>query len=463
MGKTSSGQQCRIVAAVMISGYVKGSDRCIIENFHCMEKSMKTAKKTLIGALLIACCCILRTDHVDGQSYLKASPDDMQWWQDAKFGLFIHWGPVSLKGTEIGWSRGGERRGRNDKTTGSIPVEVYDNLYREFNPVEFDANEWVAVAQAAGMKYLVFTTKHHDGFSMFDSKLTGYKITSPESPYGNDVVAELAQACHDGGIRLGFYYSPPDWHHQDYRTASHTDYIKYLHGQVRELCTNYGRLDIMWFDGLGGSAEDWDSHTMFRMIRTLQPHIIINNRAGLEADFGTPEQRIGTFQIDRAWESCITICRQWAWKPDDRMKSLEECIHTLVKCVGGGGNLLLNVGPMANGKIEQRQVDRLREIGDWLKVNGESIYGTRGGPVPPKSWGVTTYKGNTLYVHVLSNTDPVIALPKLKSSIKRASLIDGTPVSYESTDMGTLVRLPEKGRDPYDTVVVIECDGMPRL
>jgi len=243
------------------------------------------------------------------------------------------------------------------------------------------------------MKYLVFTTKHHDGFCMFDTKLTDYKITN--SPFGRDVVKELADACHEANFRLGFYYSPPDWHHPDYRTANHPRYIEYLHGQLRELCSNYGRLDILWFDGLGGKATDWDAERLFKMIRTLQPHIIINNRCGLPGDFDTPEQRIGRFQTNRPWESCITIGRQWAWKPNDRLKSLKQCIDILVRCVGGDGNLLLNVGPMPTGEIEPRQVARLKEIGAWLARYGESIYGTRGGPFPPAAPPTRTTKSTS--------------------------------------------------------------------
>ena len=400
----------------------------------------------------------------------------MRWWQEARFGLFIHWGPVSLKGTEIGWSRGGERRGRGG--TGSIPSDVYDNLYKEFNPVKFDASEWVDTAKAAGMKYLVFTSKHHDGFSMFDSGTTDYRITSPDSPFGRDIVKELADACHTKGLRFGLYYSPVDWYHPDYRTDRHDRYIRFMHDQVRELCTGYGQLDILWFDGLqihpmsgsGGEAfydpvwaKDWNSQGLFNMIRSLQPNIIINNRCGLEGDFDTPEQHVGFYQVDRPWESCITICRQWAWKPDDTLKSLKECIQTLVMCAGGDGNLLLNVGPMPNGEIEQRQVERLREIGGWLRKNGESIYGTRGGPVPPKSWGVTTHKGSTVYVHVLAESAGSIALPKVNASVKSAALIDGTAVEYDSTPLGTVLKLPEKGRDPYDTVVVLRFDKPLRM
>ena len=432
--------------------------------------------KAWMVALTVVCVYLTGAGEVTAQPYLKASAKDMQWWREARFGLFVHWGPVSLKGTEIGWSRGGERRGRGG--TGTIPAEVYDNLYREFNPVEFDADEWVSIAKAAGMKYIVFTSKHHDGFSMFDSEATDYKITSPESPYGRDVVAELARACHEAGLKLGFYYSPVDWYHPDYRTENHAKYIEFMHDQVKELCSNYGKVDIMWFDGLqihpmsgsGGEdhydpawAKDWNSHALFRMIRRLQPHVIINNRCGLEGDFDTPEQHVGFFQTDRPWESCITICRQWAWKPDDRMKSLEECVRILAASAGGDGNLLYNVGPMPDGKIEDRQVVRLKEMGRWLEANGESIYDTRGGPVPPQSWGVTTYRENTLYVHVFPEGGQTVALPPLSTRITGATLLDGTPVGYETTGLGTILTLPGDRRDPCDTVVRVTCSGRPRL
>ena len=406
--------------------------------------------------------------------YLKAGDENMAKWKDMRFGLFVHWGPVSLKGTEIGWSRGGERRGRGG--TGTIPAEEYDNLYKTFDPVKFDAAEWVEIAKAAGMKYIVFTSKHHDGFSMFDSGATDYKITSPESPFGRDIAKELADACHEGGLKLGYYYSPVDWYHPDYRTDSHKKYINFMHKQVTELCTNYGTLDILWFDGLqihpmsgsGGEdqydplwARDWDSYRLFYKIRQLQPNIIINNRGGLEGDFDTPEQHVGFYQLGRAWESCITICRQWAWKPDDRMKSLEECIQTLVTCAGGDGNFLLNVGPMPSGEIEPRQVERLKEIGAWLGKNGESIYGTRGGPVAPKSWGVTTQKGSTVYAHVMYGADPVIAVSAMNANVTGAALLDGTPVEFVSSELGTQIKMPENGRDEFDTVIVLTLDGKP--
>lgn len=408
----------------------------------------------LLLSLLLLLCGAGRAQDAD-KPYLKASDADMQWWKEARFGLFIHWGPVSLKGTEIGWSRGGERRGQGGK--GGIPVDVYDNLYKEFNPVEFNADAWVALAQEAGMKYLVFTSKHHDGFSMFDSQLTEYKITN--APFKRDVVKELADACHKAGLRVGFYYSPPDWHHPDYRTENHAKYIEYMHGQLREICTNYGQIDIIWFDGLGGTAQDWDSERLFKMIRELQPHVIINNRAGLSGDHDTPEQTIGRFQNDRPWESCITICRQWAWKPDDKMKSLEECLDTLVRCAGGGGNLLFNVGPMPTGAIEPRQVERLKEMGAWLRQYGESIYGTRGGPYMPGPWGASTSKDNRVYVHVLDWPEEGLTLPPLPKKIVGSSLLTGGTVTVSQAENGIRMEVAEADRQPIDTIIVLELDG----
>ena len=427
--------------------------------------SKNTGGKFSIGIFLGLVICFLPTCSVsqidsgglkDTIDYLKAGEQDIQAWRQMKFGLFIHWGPVSLKGTEIGWSRGGERRGRNDKSTGSIPVEVYDNLYKQFNPVNFDAEQWVRIAKDTGMKYLVFTSKHHDGFSMFDSKLTEYKITN--SPFKRDVVGELADACHKGGLKLGYYYSPVDWYHPDYRTKNHSRYIEFLHGQLREICSNYGKIDIIWFDGLGGTAEDWDSENLFKMIRQLQPNVIINNRAGLPADHDTPEQRIGKFQNDRPWETCMTICRQWAWKPNDQMKSLKQCIDTLVRVVGGDGNLLFNVGPMPDGRIEPRQVERLREMGAWLKKYGQSIYATRGGPFIPGPWGASTYKDNTIYVHVLNWPDEKLTLPPIPKKIIESSVLTGGTATVRQTKESIEIFVPEDYRREIDTIIKLEMD-----
>lgn len=396
-----------------------------------------------------ALALVLLTSMAAGQD------NRLGWWREARLGLFVHWGPVSLKGTEIGWSRGGERRGTGG--TGEIPVEVYDNLHKQFNPTEFDAREWVSIAQEAGMRYLVFTTKHHDGFCMFDSALTDHKITN--SPYGRDIVAELAEACHEAGLRLGFYYSPPDWHHPDYRTENHGRYVEYLHGQLAELCSNYGRVDIVWFDGLGGKAEDWNAPALVKQIRALQPEVIINNRAGLPEDYDTPEQVVGGFQMDRPWESCITLGDQWAYKPDDRVKSLEACVRMLVSCAGGDGNLLLNVGPMPSGAIEPRQIERLKEIGAWLEKYGESVYGTRGGPYRPGDWGASTRKGDKVYLHVFRWPGESLKLPPLGVKAVGARLLGGGEARVEEGAQGLVVTVAPELRQPIDTVVELRVEG----
>lgn len=381
-------------------------------------------------------------------------------WRADRFGLFIHWGPVSLKGTEIGWSRAGERRGYRFGPGKEVPVDVYDNLYKEFNPVEFNAREWVALAKAAGMKYLVFTSRHHDGFSMFDTQANDYKITSPLSPFRRDVVKELAEACHAAGLKFGLYYSQPNWQHPDAFTPErHGHYLDYLKTQLRELLTNHGRVDILWFDGLGKTAADYDAVTVNRLARELQPQLLINNRNGLPEDFDTPEQRVGKYQDTRPWESCITICRQWAWKPNDEMKSLKECLQTLVLCAGGDGNLLFNVGPMPDGRIEPRQVDRLREMGAWLAKNGESVYGTRGGPWKPTKAVASTRRGNSIFLHVLRWDGDSLLLPDLSRKVTSATLIGGGTVQVSQQNGRLTLTVAPVARDAIDTVVRLDLDG----
>ena len=421
-----------------------------------MSKSKSKGLSAAIGLFLVT--CFLPAGPIkagDAKDYLNAGEKDIQAWREMKFGLFVHWGPVSLKGTEIGWSRGGERRGRTGK--GSIPAEIYDNLHKQFNPVKFNADEWIQVAKDAGMKYLVFTSKHHDGFSMFDSKVTDYKISN--SPFKRDVVKELADACHKSGLKLGYYYSPVDWYHPDYRTENHARYIEFMHAQLREICSNYGKIDIIWFDSLGGSAKDWDSENLFKMIRELQPHVIINNRAGLAGDHDTPEQRIGKFQNDRPWETCMTICRQWAWKPDDQMKSLKQCIQTLVKTVGGDGNLLFNVGPMPDGRIEPRQVERLREMGQWLGKYGETIYARRGGPFKPGPWGASTHWCNIIYVHILNWPGDTLRLPPIPKEITESSILTGGTVKVKQTDEAIEISVPTEHRHEIDTIIKLRVQG----
>jgi alpha-L-fucosidase len=402
----------------------------------------------------------------------------LEWWREARFGLFVHWGPVSLKGTEIGWSRGGERRGYGSHGT-EVPVEVYDNLYKQFNPTSFNADTWVATAKAAGMKYLVFTSRHHDGFSEFDTQADDYKITSPDSPFRRDVVKELADACHRAGLRFGLYYSQPNWRHPDAFTDRHMNYQAFLKTQVRELLTNYGQVDILWFDGLGKTAQDYDGEALNTLARTLQPRILINDRDGLAEDFDTPEQEIGKFQYDRPWESCITICDQWAWKPNDQMKSPKQCLETLVRCAGGDGNLLFNVGPMPDGRIEPRQVERLKEMGEWLGKYGETIYGTRGGPWKPTSSIASTRKGNTIYLHLLGWNGKTVNLPNIPRKVISSTALTDSTVRVQQAARKISIRIdsamahpPDHGaellRSPQtrpanqpliDTIVKLELDG----
>ena len=406
----------------------------------------------------LACGAEPAADASKAAPPLPSRSERMQWWREARFGLFVCWGPVSLTGKEIGWSRAGERRHPKGANQGT-PAEVYDALYKQWRPDKFDACQWVAVAREAGMKYMIFLVKHHDGFCLFDTKLIDFRSTGPESAWKRDVMKDIADACHEADLKLFIYYSQPDWHHPDYFTEHHSRYIEYLHGQIRELLTNYGRIDGLWFDGLGGSAAHWDAENLFRMARQLQPHLLINNRCGLPGDFDTPEQRIGQFQVDRPWESCITLCQQWAWKPDDTMKSLKQCLDTLIRCAGGDGNLALNTAPMPTGEIEPRQVQRLKEMGAWLKQYGESIYGTRGGPWRPGPWGAATCKGNTVYVHVLQWPADTIALPALTKKIVSSKVLTGGTASVKQTGGGVEISIPATERQELDTLVALELDG----
>jgi alpha-L-fucosidase len=392
-------------------------------------------------------------------------------WQDMRFGMFIHWGPVSLTGREIGWSRGNP-----------TPLDEYDALYTRFNPTAFNADEWARAAKEAGMKYVVFTAKHHDGFCMWDTKTTDYKVT--KSPFGRDVLRELADACRRYGLVFCTYYSILDWRHPDYPlgspggktrkpNADMTRYVDDLRRQVTELVKGYGPLGIMWFDGEWEEPWTPDLGTaLYAYLRTLQPSLIINNRvskarAGMEGtsaagqfsgDYDTPEQRIGAFNMERPWETCMTICEQWAWKPEDAMKPLAVCLRTLVSAAGGNGNLLFNVGPMPDGRIELRQVERLREMGAWLRANGEAVYSTRGGPFKPGPWGASTRRGSRIYLHVFQWNGDSLTLPALPARITRASLLAGRRVEYTQGENGVTVRVPASNQDPIDTVIVLDLD-----
>jgi alpha-L-fucosidase len=392
---------------------------------------------------------------LSAQEITPVQPQALKNWRDARFGMFIHWGPVSLTGHEIGWSRGAQ-----------TPVEEYDNLYKRFNPTKFNADEWVATAKAAGMKYMVLTTKHHDGFCLWDTQQTDYNIMN--SPFKRDVVKELAEACKRGGIGFGTYYSTCDWHHPDFpltspggKTPRETHnlerYTEYLKAQTKELLA-YGPLFTLWYD----VPQKFDAKRgagIINMARAIQPDLVINNRTGHPGDYDTPEQRIGGFQIDRPWETCMTICQQWAWKPDDRMKSLEQCLQTLIRTNGGDGNLLFNVGPMPSGEIEGRQVERLKEMGAWLAENGEAVYATRGGPWKPSSHIVSTRKGDKIYLHLLRKVDGPVTLPGLPIQVLSAKVLNGPAVKHSIHNDMLSIEVPTGAWDEIDTIIELTIDG----
>lgn len=409
--------------------------------------------KKLIPILIFAA---FFTPHY-GQTF-SSKEERLEWWKDAKFGMFIHWGPVSLKGTEIGWSRGDE-----------IPVDEYDALYKQFNPVRFNADEWVRLAKEAGMKYIIFTSKHHDGFCMWNTKYTDHNIMN--SPFARDVMKELAEACKKQGMALGFYHSTTDWYNPDFpltspggrvrRPVSNLErYTVYLKNQSEEIIKNYGPLLVMWYD----VPQEFDAvrgQGVIDYIRKIQPDILVNNRTGAQGDFDTPEQRVGSFQNDRPWETCMTIGRQWAWKPDDEVKSLEQCLQSLIRAAGGDGNLLFNVGPRPDGTIEPLQAGRLREMGRWLDKYGYSIYGTRGGPFKPADWGVSTRKGNKIYLHILRwlGNSPCIVLPDTGLKIKKCTLADGGKVNLKISEGKNVIEFDGSLLKPINTIVELEVEG----
>jgi alpha-L-fucosidase len=417
--------------------------------------------RTCLEGILFAACVAAR---VFAASPMPLAPIPVQesalaQWRNDRFGMFIHWGPISQKGVEISWSRGK-----------NVPVEEYDALYRTFDPEKFNAEGWVSVARAAGMKYIVLTTKHHDGFCLWDTKQTDYNIM--HTPFKRDVTRELAEACKKQGIAFGVYYSTCDWHHPDFpvtspggktiRETSNLDrYTDYLKAQISELLKNYGPLCTLWFDVPQRFDRD-RGQSVINLARSIQPDVLVNNRTGAPGDYDTPEQRIGGFNMDRPWETCMTICQQWAWKPNDTMKSLEECLRTLICTVGGDGNLLFNVGPEPTGEIEPRQIERLREMGAWLSKYGETIYGTRGGPYEPTRRYAATRRGNVIYLHLLKWTGDTFELPPLGAEIVESSLLTGGRVEVQNHADKLTVKVAPADQPPIDTIVklVIKGDSM---
>lgn len=411
-----------------------------------------------VAFLVLNYSCITKESNAQ-QERSKAPQEAVENWKDLRFGMFIHWGPVSLTGHEIGWSRGEQ-----------TPIEEYDNLYKRFNPVNFDANQWVRVAKVAGMKYIVLTTKHHDGFCMWPSKYTEYDIAG--SPFNRDVVGELAEACRKGGIGFGTYYSVCDWWHPLYthggragtvvNEGSDLDkYIEYLQQQTSELIKNYGPLTCMWFD-VPRNVEAHHNEPTLEMLRKLQGNIVINNRAYFDenvADFETPEQNLGIFNNERPWETCMTIANQWAWKPKDKVKSLSQCLQGLIYSAGGDGNFLFNVGPDSLGVIEPEQVKRLEQMGEWTHRYAKGIYGSRGGPFKPSGWGASTHRDNEIYLYIIRwMEDGTLKLPISGDQIIEVNNLSGAEVNLIKGESECILMVPETSRDSIVTVIRLTMD-----
>lgn len=422
----------------------------------------------------------------------RSQPQDarMNWWRDARFGMFIHWGLYAVPA--------GDYKGHRSKEIGewimswaNIPRAEYERFAAQFNPVKFNAARWVQIAKDAGMKYMVITSKHHDGFSMFDSAVSDYDIVD-STPFKRDPMRELADECRRQGLRFAFYYSIMDWHHPSqyvdapgkYPTAGNrqtkmlegkkAEYVAYMKAQLKELVAKYDPA-VLWFDG---EWVDWwteeDGQDLYRYVRGLKPDILVNNRVGkgrrgmqgmnktdrqYSGDFGTPEQQIpatGLPGVD--WESCMTMNDTWGYKSyDDNWKSAPQLIHNLIDSVSKGGNYLLNVGPTAEGEIPAPSVERLAAIGRWLAVNGEAIYGTTASPFATQlPWGRATRKQGTLYLHVFEwPANRVLTVPAFDGSIRSASLLgaSGATLGISKTADGWSIALPEKAPDSVASVI----------
>ncbi|MDR2135310.1 MAG: alpha-L-fucosidase, partial [Treponema sp.] len=331
----------------------------------------------------------------DWNRYPFASPEDLAWFRDARYGLFIHHGICALGKVDIGWSRHTHKM--PDGGVGPIPDEVYDGWSRQFAMENFDAREWARAAADGGMKYVVIITKHHDGFHLWDTRTSEHKIT--RSPFGRDYLKELVGAFRNEGLKIGFYFSQRDFFHPDYEpvdpatvhridkppyfamnpgqtfsvTDRHKKYIRYMHEAVKELMTNYGTVDLLFWDaGYHNGmfiSEMWDSEAIEREVRRLQPRILINNRASLPGDYDTPELTIGAYRTRRPWETCMPLTSTWAWS-DTPVKPFAEVLGYLIQCVCGDGNFLLSIGAMADGRFAPNETERIKEIGAWLKQYG---------------------------------------------------------------------------------------------
>lgn len=428
-------------------------------------------RKIILMALLLSAL------RAGAQPNYTPTPENLrsrEWFQDARFGLFIHWGVYSVLG-DGEWVM-------NNK---GIDKQTYEKLPAFFNPVSYDPKEWVALAKAAGMKYITITSKHHDGFAMFDSKLTDWDIVD-RTPYRKDVIKMLADECRKEGIKLFFYHSQLDWYQENYfprgRTGSASGrpekgdwykYLDYMDGQLKELLTNYGEIGGIWFDGFWDKKDaDWRLDKTYSLIHSLQPGCLVGSNHHLPPfpgeDFQMFEKdlpghnttgfsgdsRIGELPL----ETCETMNNAWGFNLlDKQYKPAKTLIQYLVKAAGYNSNFLLNVGPMPDGRIQPEFVAGLKEIGKWMEKNGETIYGTRGGPVSPRSWGVSTTKGNKVFIHLLKPEDNNLLIPDFGKKIKAATLYgNSVKLKFRQDAYGISIAVPTELQDETDTIIVLE-------
>lgn len=396
-----------------------------------------------------------------------------QWFQDARFGLFIHWGIYSELGA-----------GEWVMNNRGIPAAQYERLSTFFNPIKFDASAWVALAKAAGMKYITITSKHHDGFAMFDSKVSDYNVMR-RTPFARDPLKELVAAANKEGIKVFFYYSQLDWHSPDYFPTGQTGrasgrpaggnfdrYLDYMNAQLKELLTGYGPIGGIWFDGMWDRPEaNWRLRETYDLIHQLQPAALVGSNHHMTPFPGEDFQMIEKDlpgQNSAGWntaalgalplETCETMNGSWGFNLTDHdYKSTRDLVRYLVRAAGANANFLLNVGPMPNGAIQPEFAERLQEVGVWLRTNGESIYGTRGGPITARPWGVTTQKGNRVYVHILDWRDDELWIP-LAGKVRSARVLGrSAEVRVQAGTGGMLLRgLSTAKGDDIDTIVVLE-------
>ncbi|MEP6746947.1 MAG: alpha-L-fucosidase [Bacteroidota bacterium] len=432
---------------------------------------MKKKLTLILFAGLVSICQAQTTNKP------AAAMDKMDWWKDAKFGMFIHWGVYSVP---AGIYQGQQVKGIGEwiMNTAKIPVAVYQLYAKEFNPVKYDPEAWVRMAKNAGMKYIVITSKHHDGFALFDSKVTDWDVVDA-SPYGKDLLKPLVAACHKEGIKIGFYYSQAqDWHHPGGAASGghwdkdqEGDFDAYLDKialpQVKEILSNYGGLDIVWWDTPQNMTAE--RAQKFLELTGEYPNLIMNNRlgGGYNGDTETPEQFVpATGFPGRNWESCMTMNDTWGYKSDDNnWKSSKMLIQQLVDVVSKGGNMLLNVGPTSLGEIPLASIERLDTIGKWIKTNHESLYGTAASPFPYLSWGRCTRKKQKLFLHIFDYpANGVLAVP-VSNKIHEVYFLaePAKRLHFTAVNGRVLIRLPSKVLDTVNTVVVMKFEGSPSV